>query len=182
MSPFLLIFLKSIILATNLVSSNCLATASALSNSKVDDNYEIETTTVWPYEAKFYCWTSPLDCHHPASTPFPGVDWKRLNTKYKNRPWQSWWEYPCFYYSEEALMSLQGDTDNQYLTFTCAGDREDESFAWINGTLYYRHKLTAWDQSGEISNNLVAKWDQPMHLEAFFERNNLSGSIFAHTN
>ena len=88
-------------------------------------NHSPSSTTDWPNDdSKVYCWPTSDDCHHAASTPFPRVNWKQLNTKYKNN-WQSgpWWEYPCFYYSEEALLSLSAN-DSDTLQFKCEDDKE----------------------------------------------------------
>ena len=138
-----------------------------------------EVTTDWPYDYRFYCWTSFYDCHHPASTPFPGVNWKYLNTKYGNQPFRSparepWWQYRCFYYTEEALTSLLQPDLAAVSYVTCAADEEDMIYALINGTWF--EKFPNYDSNPESDYNLFQLEKQPSKLEDFFGENNFTGS------
>ncbi len=132
-------------------------------------------TTYWPYEYKIYCWPTFDECHHPASTPFPDVNWKQLNTKYKNK-WQSgpWWEYPCFYYSEEALLSLSAN-DSATLQFKCSDDKRRGMFLWHNRTWLQRRPQSNWPGGEDDYYEFNQIPTQPSQMKSFFERNNFTG-------
>ncbi len=126
-----------------------------------------KVVTEWPYDVRVYCWRSRSDCHHPASTPFPGVNFKELKAKYNRK----WWEYPCFYYTEDALMSVTDDTF-LYSTFKC----ERNWYYWMNNSW--------WERGFGFNYTLrqhfyfpVEMSEQPKGLKDFFEQRNFTGWI-----
>ncbi len=160
-----------------LVGSFVLIAVLATGSYDYDHDYGYTTpriTTYWPYDYKVYCWTSFNDCRHPASTPFPGVSWKQLNSKYSNRPFQRWW-YPCFYYSEEALLSLSLEDPSASLTVKC-DELEGARVTWINGTWFSMSPALNWSTGERIDDyDLFERNPQPSKLADFAEKNNFTG-------
>ena len=59
-------------------------------------------------------------CYNPTAEPFPGVSWRELKSR-----WNSWWDYPCLYYTEEALLSMTLD-HLEYTKMYC----EEDLYYW----------------------------------------------------
>ncbi len=63
-------------------------------------------------------------CFETDATAFPGVSWQQVKQN-----WDTWWDYPCFYYTEEALLSV---TDPSYRSILCEGQTH-----WYSGCNWY---------------------------------------------
>ena len=140
--------------------------------SDVDNGQKVSVeTTLWPYDYRQYCWTSMYDCHHPASTPFPGVNWKYLNARFHNsyKTHDPWFKYPCFYYTEEALLTVLDETST-FAVFECDGRMFDRS----NGTWLSRSVIDRWG----TGDTFIELWNQPTQLSHFFHENNFTGLAF----
>ncbi len=82
------------------------------------DYYDYECQ-YWFYPYAYYCQ------EHVGITPFPGLSWELLEQRWNGR----WWDYPCVYYTEQALLFAQSDvTDLE--PFYCG----DNLYELTNGT------------------------------------------------
>ncbi len=68
------------------------------------------------YVCLFY--KTELECYPDNATVVPGASWRDVKQKWGG----PWWDYPCFYYTEQALLSLTDDTFNN-TSFMCQGHK-----------------------------------------------------------
>ena len=89
------------------------------------------TTTTYPSPLKvneYDQWRKDCrSCYRDSEEPFPGITWGELKEE-----WGVWWEYPCLYYTEEALLSVT-EANFLYTTLLCEGHQ----YWWSNGKWYW---------------------------------------------
>ena len=107
----------------------------------------------------FYYYYYKASCYPNNATAFPGVSWKQLDEK-----WRTWWDYPCFYYTEEALLAASENTLTN-ATFSCDG----HSYRIDQDTINIKIQWWSYVYESEVR-NLTGK------LRSFFRSNNYLGS------
>ncbi len=119
----------------------------------------------WPFSGGpdytcFYYYFYKASCYPNNATAFPGVSWKQLDDK-----WRNWWHYPCFYYTEEALLAA---TDNTLTnaTFSCEG----HSYRIDHDTINVKTQWWSYVYESQVR-NLTGK------LRSFFLTNNYQGRL-----
>ncbi len=131
------------------------------------------------YVCVFHLSLSERLCYPRNATAMPGVPWTQIKQQ-----WGSWWEYPCFYYSEVALMSVTDRTADD-IAFICEGNLYwlldnhwkvyyDFYYYWEDSFfhLQYSYSSDYYDYSHYYYEN---KGDLSIQLEEFFNRHANTG-------
>ncbi len=83
-------------------------------------------------------------CFPDNATALPGVLWKQIEDN-----WANWWEYPCFYYTEQALLSVTDENIDQY-TFLCEGD-----YFWFQNGIWYKNRHWNFAKPLDVNDSLT---------------------------